>query len=241
MNKDIDNSRRGPFYIKLFIFFLILGGIAGLLYNYCDEISCSFDRLQSLIADRERITTYINSYGAAAPLVFIGFQILQVIFAPIPGEATGFIGGYIFGLLPGFLYSTIGLTIGSWANLLIGRLLGKRVVRKVISRRRMEKFDRILKRQGVIVFLILFIIPGFPKDYLCLFLGLSNVSLKVLILIASLGRIPGTLLLSIQGAYLFEKNYLLFAITLILCVVIGWVSYRYKDRIYRWVESVNSK
>lgn len=239
MSNETDSARRGPFLIKLLLFCVILGILAGSLFYFWKDISDFFDRFQKLISDNDRVSAYINSFGPAAPLIFISFQILQVIFAPIPGEATGFIGGYIFGVLPGFFYSSIGLTIGSLANLLIGRLLGKRVVRKVISQRRMERFDRILKRQGVIVFFILFIIPGFPKDYLCLFLGLSKVSLKVLILIAAVGRIPGTLLLSIQGAYLFERNYPLFFLVLGLCGVIGWVSYKYKEKIYRWVESFN--
>ena len=241
MNNETDSARRGPLLIKLLLVGVILGILAGLLILYWEDISNVIVRFQKLFADNDRIKAYINSFGAAAPIIFITFQILQVILAPIPGEATGFIGGYIFGVLQGFIYSSIGLTIGSLINILIGRFLGKRIVRNIISKRRMERFDTILKRQGVIVFFILFVIPGFPKDYLCLFLGLSTVSLKVLILIAGIGRIPGTLLLSIQGAYLFERNYPLFFAVLGLCVVIGLVSYRYKEKIYSWVASFNGK
>ena len=70
--------------------------------------------------------------------MFIGIQIAQVIAAPVPGEATGFIGGYIFGTLTGFIYSTIGLTIGSLINFGIGRLLGERFVRRLISNERFQ-------------------------------------------------------------------------------------------------------
>ena len=105
----------------------------------------------------------------------MGIQILQVIFAPVPGEATGFIGGYLFGTIKGFLYSSIALTIGSWINFAIGRFFGERYVRKLIPPAKFEKFDRILKHQGVIIIFFLFVFPGFPKDYLCLFLGLSTL------------------------------------------------------------------
>ncbi|MCK7513881.1 MAG: hypothetical protein MZV70_64255 [Desulfobacterales bacterium] len=40
--------------------------------------------------------------------MFIGLQVGQVLFAPIPGEVTGFLGGYMFGALSGFLLSTVG-------------------------------------------------------------------------------------------------------------------------------------
>ena len=45
------------------------------------------------ISDREQVKTFVYGFGTAAPLVFIGLQVLQVIFAPVPGEASGFIGG----------------------------------------------------------------------------------------------------------------------------------------------------
>ena len=77
--------------------------------------------------------------------------------APVPGEATGFIGGYLFGILPGFIYSSIGLTAGSWLNFTIGRQLGVRFVRKMIPQDKFDRFDTLLRRQGVIVIFILFV------------------------------------------------------------------------------------
>jgi uncharacterized membrane protein YdjX (TVP38/TMEM64 family) len=76
--------------------------------------------LYRLFSDREKIRLLISSFGNGAPPVFMLVQILQVIFAPVPGEATGFIGGYLFGTLPGFIYSSIGLTglsvPGAWCK-----------------------------------------------------------------------------------------------------------------------------
>ena len=67
----------------------------------------------ALVTDRERIKAFISSFGLGAPAVFMLIQILQVMFAPIPGEATGFIGGYLFGPGRGFLYSSVALAAGS--------------------------------------------------------------------------------------------------------------------------------
>ena len=60
-----------------------------------------------ILSDREQIKNSISSFGAGAPVVFILIQILQVLFAPVPGEATGFIGGFLFGTVKGFLFSII--------------------------------------------------------------------------------------------------------------------------------------
>jgi uncharacterized membrane protein YdjX (TVP38/TMEM64 family) len=168
-------------------------------------------------------------------------QVLQVIFAPVPGEATGFIGGYLFGTLPGFIYSSIGLTIGSWLNFVIGRFLGERYVRKRIPAHQFRKIDRLVKRQGVIVLFIWFLFPGFPKDYLCLALGVSTLPMKIFILLAGIGRMPGTFALSLQGAFLYEQNYVLLGVMIAACLVLALLCYVYRERIYHWIEKIENK
>jgi uncharacterized membrane protein YdjX (TVP38/TMEM64 family) len=214
-------------------------GVLVLGFIYREEIAHNLKAIYQLVTDRDQVSALISSSGIFAPLVFIVLQIFQVIFAPVPGEATGFIGGYIFGAGKGFLFSTIGLSIGSLINLLIGRYLGKRFIRRHVPARYLARFDTFLRHQGVIVIFILFVLPGFPKDYLCLFLGLSNLPIKLLILLAMIGRLPGTLMLSLQGAFLFEKNYGWLAVMAGASLIIVFLAYRYRDSLYRWIEKFN--
>jgi uncharacterized membrane protein YdjX (TVP38/TMEM64 family) len=197
--------------------------------------------LYRLFSDREQIRHLISSFGASAPPVFILIQILQVIFAPVPGEATGFIGGYLFGALPGFIYSSIGLTAGSWLNFVIGRFLGERYVRKWIPAHQFQKIDGLVKRQGIIIVFILFLFPGFPKDYLCLALGLSTLPIKIFILLAGIGRMPGTFALSLQGALLYEKNYVMLGVIITASLILLFLSYNYREKIYLLVERLENK
>jgi len=194
-----------------------------------------------VLTDREAIKTYILSWGMAAPIVFIGIQILQVVLAPIPGGATGFIGGFLFGTLNGFLYSSIGLSVGSLINFGIGRLLGKQFIRKLIPASQIKQLDKLVHRQGAIVLFICFLFPGFPKDYLCLFLGVSDIPFKLFFIMATFGRMPGTLALSIQGASLYEQEYVLMTVITLFCIVSAYLSYRYKENLYNWMEKLNGK
>lgn len=212
-----------------------------LVYWFRDPLFYSLQQIYALLIDRQRVAAYVASYGAAAPLVFMAIQIAQVILAPIPGEATGFIGGYLFGAFTGCFYSSIALTLGSWINFMIGRFLGKRWVRNIIPREKLEKFDHMIRHQGLLVVFVLFLFPGFPKDYLCLFLGVSTMPLRVFLLMALVGRIPGTLLLSLQGALVFEKNYLIFCLVVFLNLIGVYLGYRYREAIYRWVEKINGR
>lgn len=193
------------------------------------------------VVDREKLERLITAFGNWGPLAFMGLQILQVVLAPIPGEATGFIGGYLFGTVQGFLYSSAALTVGSWINFLIGRYLGKRFVRNWIPADKWARLDQLVKRQGIVVLLILFVFPGFPKDYLCLFLGVTTLPLKAFLLIAALGRMPGTLMLSLKGEFLFRKNYLVFSILLGVVALVALLSVRYREKIYAWIEKLDQK
>ena len=193
------------------------------------------------IADREKVEHFVAAFGRGAPLVFMALQILQVIMAPVPGEATGFIGGYLFGSLKGFVYSSLALSVGSWINFSIGRFLGKRWVRQWIPDKTLVRFDHLVQRQGIIVLFLLFVFPGFPKDYLCLFLGITAIPLKIFLVIASIGRMPGTLMLSLQGEFLFEKNYVVFIVVFVVTALLAYATIRHREAIYRWIEKLNGK
>ena len=241
LKKHLISSKKLITILPIVLFSIFFIGVCVFIYIHREIFWCQITRCDTLFENNERIEEFLTSFGFGAPIIFIMLQTFQVVFAPIPGEASGVIGGYLFGTLPGMIYSTIGLSIGSWFNILIGRSFGKQFVRRLISDRRLIRFDRILKRQGVIVFFIMFLFPGFPKDYLCFFLGLSNVPIRILVFIASVGRIPGTFLLSLQGEYLFERNYILLLVVILLCLVLALISYRHKEKIYDWVDKYNDK
>jgi uncharacterized membrane protein YdjX (TVP38/TMEM64 family) len=197
-----------------------------------------WDKLLSyynLMSDREWMRETVKSAGWAASLVLIGLQIGQVVFAPIPGELTGFLGGYMFGVLNGFLLSTIGLTIGSMLNFWVGRFLGERVVRRLVRCETYEKYNEMVQFKGILFIFIFFLVPGFPKDYLCMFLGLTTLPTRVFFVISTVGRMPGTLALSLQGASIFDRNYMFFVVVTVLCGLFALVAYLTRDPLYRWM------
>jgi len=230
-----------PFSGKKALVVAAICALALLGYCYGKPLWHKFFSVYNAIAQREQVKSLVTSFGHGAPLVFIGLQILQVLFAPFPGEATGFVGGFLFGTAKGFIYSSIGLTAGSWINFSIGRYLGAHYVRKRIPTVYLDRMDRIVKRQGIIILFVLFVFPGFPKDYLCLFLGLSAIPFKVFIVLAGIGRMPGTLMLSLQGALAFEQHYEWFVLLLGVCLVMVFFAYRYREELYQWLEQFNTK
>ena len=162
--------------------------------------------LHVIFIKKEKLANFIKSFHPYDEFVFILFQILQVVFAPIPGEVTGLIGGYLYGPVLGTIYSTVGLTVGSWLAFMLARFLGLPFVEKAVNPEILKKYDYVMEHQGAIVSFILFLIPGFPKDYLCYIMGLSHMKLWTFLIISTVGRLFGTMLLSLSGSYVRSNH-----------------------------------
>lgn len=217
---------------------ILAGLIFFLVYQYNSQIWVQFTKLYNLYRDHQEFKKTISSYGAYAPLAFILLQVLQIVIAPIPGGAVEFLGGVLFGVKAGFIYSMIGLTLGSWLAFSLARIFEKVAVEKFVSERTREKFDYLVEHQGAILSFILFLIPGFPKDALCYILGLTPMHLGIFLAISTIGRIPGTLMATLQGAKALEHQYMLFLILLGLSALVILIFYIYHEEIHHWVKKI---
>jgi uncharacterized membrane protein YdjX (TVP38/TMEM64 family) len=171
----------------------------------------------------KRLEEFVASRGAYAGVVFVALQALQVIVAPIPGEVTGFVGGFLFGNVLGTILSTLGLTLGSLAAFGVARWFGMRLVEKVVKKQYRDRFDHFATHKGLYIVFVLFLIPGFPKDSLCYLLGLTHMKIVTFTLMNIFGRLPGTLLLTMQGTAVSNEKYKAFFILLgvSLVMVVG--------------------
>jgi uncharacterized membrane protein YdjX (TVP38/TMEM64 family) len=215
-------------------------GVAACLAGYCAWLvitdAPAWHFLVRLYVDKRFLKHTLREWGILAPVIFIGLQALQVVVAPIPGEVTGILGGYLFGEWLGFLYSTIGLTLGSVAAFGVGRWLGIRYVRGLVSREVWEKLGFIVEAEGTILCLIVYLIPGLPKDVVCYLFGLSPMPFWVFTLVSGLGRMPGTWVLSAQGAHTAAGNYLEVILLTAIVVAVALPLYYYRNSMMRWFQ-----
>lgn len=187
-----------------------------------------------LYLDRHFLKQTLRQWGIFAPVIFIALQALQVIIAPIPGEVTGILGGYLFGEWVGLVYSTIGLTLGSVTAFGVGRWFGAHYVRTLVSHETWDKMGFIVEAEGAILCFIIYLIPGLPKDMVCYLFGMSPMPLWVFTLVSTLGRIPGTWVLSAQGAQTAAGNYLQVMLLTAIVVAVALPLYYWRNRILGW-------
>src|SRR5215831_4814798 len=194
-----------------------------------------------LYVDKKFLKQTLREWGVLAPIIFMGLQALQVIVAPIPGEVTGILGGYLFGEWVGLFYSTIGLTIGSVAAFAAGRWLGTHYIQRLVSPDIWRKLGFIVEAEGAILCFVIFLVPGLPKDMTCYLFGLSPMPFWLFAVVSTLGRIPGTWILSAQGAQTASGEYVEVLLITALFVAAALPLYYYRNRLVEWVRGRHAR
>ena len=71
----------------------------------------------------------------------------------------------------------------------------------------------------------MFTVPGTPKDLLCYFAGLTDLSWPSWLLIASVGRIPSIVTSTVGGSALGEQNYRAAVIAFAIALAVAGAGY----------------
>lgn len=201
---------------------LVLIALVGYLFIHFD--------LYLFFKDKNKIISFIQT-SRYDELAFITLQIVQVVIAVIPGEISGFIGGYLYGPLLGTLYSTVGLTLGSWLAFMLARFFGAPILEIMVKKEVFEKFDHFMEHKGLLVSFLLFLIPGFPKDYLCYIMGVSRIPALTFIVISTVGRFFGTAMLSVSGSMARDERYAMLTIIVVAAAAVSFLAWRYHEKI----------
>jgi uncharacterized membrane protein YdjX (TVP38/TMEM64 family) len=209
-------------WLKLFLLVFLISGVTVILYE---------TGLITFFLNKEEMARFLNSLGPLSSIGFIIIQASQVVLSPIPGEVTGFIGGFLYGTFLGIILSTAGLTLGSWIAFSLSRSFGRPLAEKFVRKETMERYDYLLHHKGVFLIFLLFLIPGFPKDYLCYILGLGHMNTKEFLVISTVGRFLGTVLLTLGGDYIRHQQYYRFSFLLGIAIVFLLLSMAYRDKL----------
>lgn len=175
-------------------------------------------------SEPERFRAWVDAKGVGARLAYMGMVVVQIIIAMIPGEPFEIAAGYAFGAFEGTLLCIAASAIGSMLVFWLVRRFGVRLVEVFFPREKLQnlRFLRSSPKRNYL-YLIIFMIPGTPKDLLCYFAGLTDIRYPVWLVICSLGRLPAIVTSTIGGSALSSKNYwyaaAVFAVTVAFSVL----------------------
>lgn len=212
----------------LFPLFVLILGIV--IFYYRAEI-------RGVLSSPERVSDWVKEKGAAAPIFFIGLQILQVVAFVIPGEVPQIAGGYIFGTGLGTVYSCIGIAAGTVVSFIAARYLGRPFVSSIVRKEKVERFETFTGIKSIrTLFFLLFIIPGIPKDSLCYIAGATTIRFLPFLFLSMLGRLPGIAGSAYIGSAMFQKRWLLAGAIAAAAVVLFVAGYLLRNKIMNVLE-----
>lgn len=206
-----------------------LAGFVGLIIYLSIVYS---PQVAELFARRQELKQHIEARGLAGILIFIFFEVFQVVIAAVPGEIVQITGGYIYGTFWGSIYLIIGVTIGSALNFFLARWLGYEIVKKIVPKKRLAQLYNLVRgpRSDAVMFL-LFLIPGLPKDVLTYVAGLTPVPAGRFLLLSVAGRLPALVGSSFIGASFQQENTATAVAVLAAAGVLALLGVVCKDRI----------
>lgn len=147
--------------------------------------------LLAWLADARAVRAFVSDHAFVSRLAMLGINIVQVLLAFLPGEPVELASGYAFGFWEGtalcLVASGLATSMIYWAT----RRWGWKLVGLFFDRSLFDRFSWLKSAKRLeLIMLIVFLIPGTPKDFLTYFAGLTNMRFLPVVLIATFGRIP---------------------------------------------------
>ncbi len=149
-----------------------------------------------------KIKTWVASFGAIAPLVYIGLYLVSTVFF-LPGTPVTVLAGFVFGPLWGVFYASIASIISVSAAFLIARYVARDLVESwVKDNAQFRKIDEQVEEQGWRIVMLTRLVPIFPFNLQNYAYGLTSIRFATYVLVSAVFMLPGTaVFVQLGGAF----------------------------------------
>ena len=186
--------------------------------------------LLAWLADARTVRAFVSDHAFVSRLAMLGINIVQVLLAFLPGEPVELASGYAFGFWEGTALCLVASGLATSAIYWATRRWGWKLVGLFFDRSLFDRFSWLKSAKRLeLIMLIVFLIPGTPKDFLTYFAGLTNMRFLPVVLIATFGRIPSIVTSTIAASAVGSGNWPLVACTLVasaFLLAVGGLMYR---------------
>lgn len=166
-------------------------------------------RIVEIAKEPEKFQELLGTSPIKSSLIFLGIQFVQVVFAFIPGEFVEVGAGYAFGWIWGTILCLVGTAVATLIIFSLTRLLGRKFTSIMIDSKDLKRL-KFLKDEKKLVwmFILLYFIPGTPKDLFTYFAGVTKIKFGTFMAISTFCRLPSVLTSTLAGDAIVDGNYL---------------------------------
>ena len=181
----------------------------------------------------------VEEMGFLGFLALFGLQFAQIFLIILPGEPMEILAGMCYGGIGGTIFITISACVISSLIFFAVRKFGRKFVYSFCSKERIDKIEnsKLLQNPKKIewIMLLLFVIPGTPKDLLVYIAGLLPLKPLRFILISTFARLPSVVSSTFAGGSIVAGNWThsiaIYAVTFLLVGIFIFVVNKFdKDK-----------
>lgn len=225
--------------ILMIIVILILLGVIIYLFPVMKDLSTPEGQANF----KERV----GDSGIIGMLSLFGLQLAQMFLIIVPGEPLEILAGMCYGWIGGTIFIMISAGIISMGIYFLVKKLGKKFIYDFCDSEKVKKIENSKLFQNPkkieILMLILFLIPGTPKDLLVYVAGILPIRPLRFFLISTFARLPSVISSTLAGDSLasgdWKMSIILYAIVVIIVGIIVFVINKFdKDKITK--DTINS-
>ena len=201
--------------ISIIVFVLLVCGLWGIFQNLLTE------------SGRKEFGNMITNMGASGYLVIIGLTISQIFLFILPGEPIELLAGMCYGTFGGLIVIYIGVFISNCIIFWLVRKVGKESVYDFIGKEKIKKIEssKFFNSNNIEnLLLLMFVIPGTPKDLLTYIGALLPINAVKFIVLSTLLRFPSIITSTIVGSSIAiwetEFGITVYIVTFVLSLII---------------------
>jgi uncharacterized membrane protein YdjX (TVP38/TMEM64 family) len=187
----------------------------------------------------DELQVWVAQFGILAPVVFTLLQTLQVVVAPIPGQAVALVAGYLFGPIAGTAYSITGVLLGSAIAFSLAQRYGRSFVEDMLHEDLVTRFDEFVDAVGFPGLIAFVLIPGLPDDAICFLAGLTKWRLRTFMVAITVGRLPAYVLTVYAGGELASGRFLEGMLLVGAVIALSILGYYKQEAIQNWVRRLD--
>ena len=173
----------------------------------------------------------ITNSGITGVLILFGLELAQVVLAILPGEPIELLAGICFGPIWGTIFLMISIFIITCIIYFLVKKYGRNFIYEFFPKEKVHKLEnsKLFKDEKKIetVMIILFLLPGTPKDLLIYIGALLPIKSSRFLLISTLLRFPSVISSTIAGNSLiggkWKISILAYVITFIITIIIIFI------------------
>ena len=162
-------------------------------------------------------------------IVYFIICFLQPIILPLPEPFTIMTGSAILGRFNGAVVGFLGTILGILTMYFISRYASEKFLFNVIKKEKLEKFNEYIRKNEILIILMLFIFPVLPDEVICIGSGLANINIYKFITISCVAKLITVFTLS-YSIEVFKFNIQTLIICFLLIVIFMLVKYIFQTK-----------